>query len=526
MTQKQFFIKYLIIGFIAFLGVIFIGSAVVDAARVLRVPQGGTGFGSSSPSTLLVTGSTTTDRLFASSSPQMGHLIATTTDATASGNNIATSTLSGALIVGEGVQFGSLISCDTIDTDSNGALTCGVDVGGEFGETWILDINGDLVATTSVNVNIPLDLRISGGDISLGNGTATTTLTALGTVLNMVGGANLQASSTADGAFTITGLALLEGGLTLQDGDTFTFSGDAFTDFTGDGTISIVSGALRVVDLICTGCIGPTEITDLTLGTDTAGNYADGTAEAGSALTGDTATAFFSAGTIEHERGGLQFDAAAITTGGIIRGASSGVMSILTAGASSTVLTIDSSGAIVYTAQPQFLKLVITGTATSTNAGGLDVTGVVRALAFVADGSTATSTFANGIQLDAGCITVGGTCVRRAAFDNSFQLASSTVDTSLNTFDSASTTFLLVSPSQAGTITTLYCKTDGAEVLVVTSLNGTATSGPPISCNGDGRTVTLTSNNTYAARDDIRIEILATTTANWMAMTITRDEGD
>src|SRR3990172_6437999 len=40
------------------------------------------------------------------------------------------------------------------------------------------------------------------------------------------------------------------------------------------------------------------------LGTDTSGNYAAGDAEAGAALTGDSATAFFSAGTIEHERGG------------------------------------------------------------------------------------------------------------------------------------------------------------------------------------------------------------------------------
>lgn len=49
------------------------------------------------------------------------------------------------------------------------------------------------------------------------------------------------------------------------------------------------------------------------LGTDTTGNYADGDAEAGNALTGDTATAFFSAGTIEHERGGLEANVAAFT---------------------------------------------------------------------------------------------------------------------------------------------------------------------------------------------------------------------
>jgi hypothetical protein len=42
----------------------------------------------------------------------------------------------------------------------------------------------------------------------------------------------------------------------------------------------------------------------ITLGTDTLGNYADGTAEGGSALAGDSATAFFGSGEIEVARGG------------------------------------------------------------------------------------------------------------------------------------------------------------------------------------------------------------------------------
>jgi hypothetical protein len=44
------------------------------------------------------------------------------------------------------------------------------------------------------------------------------------------------------------------------------------------------------------------------LGTDTTGNYAAGDAEGGSSLSGDTATAYFDAGTIEHEYGGLEAD--------------------------------------------------------------------------------------------------------------------------------------------------------------------------------------------------------------------------
>jgi hypothetical protein len=71
--------------------------------------------------------------------------------------------------------------------------------------------------------------------------------------------------------------------------------------FPGGATISVTDGGT-----------GATTLNDLiTLTTHTTGNYADGDAEAGSALSGDTATAFFDAGTIEHERGGLEVDAAA-----------------------------------------------------------------------------------------------------------------------------------------------------------------------------------------------------------------------
>jgi len=247
-------------------------------------------------------------------------------------------------------------------------------------------------------------------------------------LVNLLVGTTLEIpflTSTTTTGSTFAGLVTLSGGLTIQDGDTFTFSGDAFTDFTGDATIEISSGALRVKDLNCTNCIGETEISDVYL----VNNANDST------------------------------------------------------------------------------------------------TGQLTAANFVANGS-ATSTGTNGWDLTAGCFALNGTCVRKGAFDKSFQLASSTLDTSLNSFNTASTTFLLISPSQAGNITTVYCKSSGPEVLMVLSLNGTATSGPPISCNGAGRTVTLTSNNVYAARDDIRAEILSTTTAEWIAPTITFDEGD
>jgi len=72
----------------------------------------------------------------------------------------------------------------------------------------------------------------------------------------------------------------------------------AFAAVSGDATLAN-TGALTIA------------ANSVALTTDTTGNYAAGDGEAGNALTGDTATAFFSAGTIEHERGGLEADASA-----------------------------------------------------------------------------------------------------------------------------------------------------------------------------------------------------------------------
>jgi hypothetical protein len=66
----------------------------------------------------------------------------------------------------------------------------------------------------------------------------------------------------------------------------------------------------------------------LNLGADTTGNYAAGDAEAGAATSGDSATAFFGAGTIEHERGGIEADISAIADGGILVGTGAGAMGI------------------------------------------------------------------------------------------------------------------------------------------------------------------------------------------------------
>ncbi len=51
-------------------------------------------------------------------------------------------------------------------------------------------------------------------------------------------------AATFSGSLTVTGLTTLNGDLTVQTGDTFTFNGDAFTDLTGTG-LTIVGGALQ-----------------------------------------------------------------------------------------------------------------------------------------------------------------------------------------------------------------------------------------------------------------------------------------
>src|SRR3990167_5418078 len=90
--------------------------------------------------------------------------------------------------------------------------------------------------------------------------------------------------------------------------DTATFTEDTFLTLTGTAATDTIHITQVTTDLGTDGLIAANAVA---LTTDTTGNYAAGDAEAGAALTGDTATAFFSVGTIEHERGGLEADVSA-----------------------------------------------------------------------------------------------------------------------------------------------------------------------------------------------------------------------
>jgi len=99
-----------------------------------------------------------------------------------------------------------------------------------------------------------------------------------------------------------------------NDSGTVTFTGaddtgpaDTIYDTTGAGAITIGSADVTSVT-ITTDSTGTGELVvpndSITLGTETVGNYAAGDAEAGAALTGDSATSFFGAGALEVARGG------------------------------------------------------------------------------------------------------------------------------------------------------------------------------------------------------------------------------
>lgn len=135
-----------------------------------------------------------------------------------------------------------------------------------------------------------------------------------------------------------------------------------------DATLSLAAGTLGAVDVTCTGCLGSTEVAGLdaadvttgtladarvdgsleadevnpTLGSQTQGNYAAGDAEAGNALTGDTATAFFPAGQIELARGGTGADTSGYSDG--LLGLTAGAMTDVDTSAELRAILSDETG--------------------------------------------------------------------------------------------------------------------------------------------------------------------------------------
>src|SRR3990167_4443074 len=166
------------------------------APHVLNVSQGGTKSSSFSINSVLVSGTTTTGALTASSSPSFGYLIATSTT--------ATSTIAGGLkITGGGLTSSTLTGCDTIDTDSSGNLTCGSDATGAGGSfpftptTW----GGVLANSTTTLIQFlagTVSATSSIGTLTSGVITATSSLTvpSLTSALTLTGTGGLFAEYT------------------------------------------------------------------------------------------------------------------------------------------------------------------------------------------------------------------------------------------------------------------------------------------------------------------------------------------
>ena len=146
--------------------------------------------------------------------------------------------------------FSELINCDTIDTDGSGVLSCGTDASGSGGTANTLDL-GDDASNESADL---IEIATTGDTNSV-----FTEPTADKLLINL--GSNWPTSDASD--------SVNSGGF-----------GNA-TDLDANG--AVLANAVA-------------------LGTDTTGNYAAGDAENGAATSGDSATAFFSSGTIEDAR--------------------------------------------------------------------------------------------------------------------------------------------------------------------------------------------------------------------------------
>jgi len=196
-------------------GTINIGSSALDAGAGTLTGLTLTGaIVNSTTATSTFSGDISVSGLMAGAFFEAPFVIATSTT--------ATSTIAGGLrITGGGFRTSTLISCDTIDTNADGDFICGSDATGAGEPNLILTV-------------------VSGTTYNRSSTTGFAFLAADGVVM--------QASSTAASGLTVVG--------------NFSLDEDTINDFDADATISIVSSALRVVDLNCSDCIGTAEISD------------------------------------------------------------------------------------------------------------------------------------------------------------------------------------------------------------------------------------------------------------------------
>ena len=197
-------------------------------------------------------------------SPHTGRLDAVGVD-TVSGDITAAT---GECTAGQVIEWnGTIFACAADDTSAGGG-SIRVSEDGTF-----------LVSADTLNFTTGLKATAVGDKITVSGDMATTTTPGI---------ASFDTANFSVGTFG--GVSIKSGGVNLADEVTGTLPGASFPALSGD----VLTNAGSLITTI--------DVNSVALGTDTTGNYAAGDAEAGAALTGDSATSFFSTGTLEIAR--------------------------------------------------------------------------------------------------------------------------------------------------------------------------------------------------------------------------------
>ncbi|MDO8336340.1 MAG: hypothetical protein Q7T74_06190, partial [Candidatus Saccharibacteria bacterium] len=297
--------------------------------------------------------------------------------------------------------------------------------------------SGAITVQSGSTVGITGTSTVTG--LSAGAGTALTVNNSTSTGSIFVASDNgTPVFTIADGgAVTATQLVTLNGGLTVETGDTFTFNGDAFTDLTGAGLV-VSSNALTLDITSATGAFvngGNTFAGTATLGTNDANILSLETtntsrfqiAAAAATLTGQGATTLTSTAA-------LTVDATAALNLGTTNATSlavgrSGITTTITGGLTQLTgaVSLTGNGASSFTTTSGALTLTSAAAATwSTSAGALSLDsaaalnlGSTNATSVVVGNTTNTATvtlqgttgaaYAIGSNLTTGTISIGGT---------------------------------------------------------------------------------------------------------------------
>ncbi|GEM_PF-1444999 len=223
--------------------------------------------------------------------------------------NVAGTTISsGEFTLLDGRDTALVDTTDAVSTaiTGTGTLTAGATGAGftiNFGTS---TLSGNITGTNISGVDISDDtnltvtngITLTGDQLSLASTAAGDGLTYTTGVLAIGSGAGITVSADAIAATLGTSIANSEIDNDAIDFDKVsdTLTLDAATSITASGALGLTignnvtlsatgTGAITATDLSCTDCIGSAEVGELTLGTDTAGNYV-ATVTGGAGLTG------------------------------------------------------------------------------------------------------------------------------------------------------------------------------------------------------------------------------------------------